>query len=164
MDGDEWNIFPGSTTLELVHEVQKFMSKMCEPEQFQGRIIFMSMFNDIIWWIEDNEQECIANATLVSVFCKKISSKTLVILRTWIGNKVVFYLQRKTTRRMGQSRWIDDDQIQRKRTPSFPSHVSVLSRNAQKQRMWKIIYTLLCRWGYDWHCFFFFAPSFLSIT
>ena len=45
----EWNIFPGFTTLELVREVQKFMSKMGEPEQFQGRIIFMSMFNDIIW-------------------------------------------------------------------------------------------------------------------
>ena len=45
----EWNIFPGFTTLELVDEVQKFMSKMVEPEQFQGRIIFMSMFNDIIW-------------------------------------------------------------------------------------------------------------------
>ena len=45
----EWNIFPGFTTLELVREVQKFISKMGEPEQFQGRIIFMSMFNDIIW-------------------------------------------------------------------------------------------------------------------
>ena len=44
----EWNIFPGFTTLELVRERQKFMSKMGEPEQFQGRIIFMSMFNDII--------------------------------------------------------------------------------------------------------------------
>ena len=27
---------------------------------------------------------------------------------------------RKTRRRMGSSRWIDDDQIQRKRTPRFP--------------------------------------------
>ena len=45
----ESNIFPGFTTLELVREVQMFMSKMGEPEQFQGRIIFMSMFNDIIW-------------------------------------------------------------------------------------------------------------------
>ena len=44
----EWNIFPGFSTLELVREVQKFMNKMGEPEQFQGRIIFMSMFNDII--------------------------------------------------------------------------------------------------------------------
>ena len=45
----EWNIFPRFTTLQLVHEVQKFMSKMCEPEQFPGRIIFLSMLNDIIW-------------------------------------------------------------------------------------------------------------------
>ena len=45
----EWNIFPGFTTLQLIREVQKFMNKMDEPEQFQGRIIFMSMFNDIIW-------------------------------------------------------------------------------------------------------------------
>ena len=44
-----WNIFPGFSTLELVREAQKFMSNMGEPEQFQGRIIFMSMFNDIIW-------------------------------------------------------------------------------------------------------------------
>ena len=36
----EWNIFQGFTALQLVHEVQKFMSKMGEPEQFQGRIVF----------------------------------------------------------------------------------------------------------------------------
>ena len=52
---------------------------------------------------------------------------------------------------MGQSRWIDDDQIQRKRTPSFPIHESIVSRNAQKQRRWKNVYTLLCRWWYDWN-------------
>ena len=45
----EWTISSGLTILELVREVQKFMSKMDEPEQFQGRIIFMSMFKDIIW-------------------------------------------------------------------------------------------------------------------
>ena len=30
---------------------------------------------------------------------------------------------------------------QRKRTPSFPSHESIVPRNAQKQRRWKIINT-----------------------
>ena len=54
---------------------------------------------------------------------------------------------------MGQSRWIDDDQIQRKRTPSFPSHESIVPRNAQKQRRWKMFNTLLCRWEYDWNFF-----------
>ena len=41
------------------------------PAQFQGRIIFMSMFNDIIWRSTDNERERIANATLVSSFAKR---------------------------------------------------------------------------------------------
>ena len=45
----ERNIFPGFTALGLVREVQKFMSKICEPEQLQGRIIFMWMLNDIMW-------------------------------------------------------------------------------------------------------------------
>ena len=45
----EWNIFPRFTSLQLIQEVQKFMNKMSEPAQLQGRIIFMSMFNDIIW-------------------------------------------------------------------------------------------------------------------
>ena len=48
---------------------------------------------------------------------------------------------------MGQSRWIDDDQTRRNRTPSFPSHESIVPRNAQKQRRWTIIDTILCRWN-----------------
>ena len=108
----EWNIFPGFTTLQLVQEVQKFMNTMGETEKFQGRIIFVSMFNDIMWRYKDNETECIANSALVSLFSKKISSRTLVIFRTWIRDTVVFYLQWKTWRRMGQSRWVDD-QIRR---------------------------------------------------
>ena len=46
----EWNIFPGFTTLQLCNKVQEFLSKMSvEPEDFTGRILFMSMFNDISW-------------------------------------------------------------------------------------------------------------------
>ena len=44
---NRWNssgIFStGFTAMELVCEIQMFMSKMGEPEQLQGRIIFMSM-------------------------------------------------------------------------------------------------------------------------
>ena len=86
--------------------------------------------------------------------CKKISSRTFVILRTWIRKEVAFYSWMQTKRRMGQSRRADDDQIQRRRTPSFPSHESIVPWNAQKQRRWKIIFSLLCRWGYGWNCFF----------
>ena len=66
-----WNIFPGFTTLQLVNEVQKFMNKTGDPAQFQGRIIFMSMFSGIIWETKDTEQECIANPTLVCLFAKR---------------------------------------------------------------------------------------------
>ena len=46
----EWNIFPGFTTLQLSHKVQELLSRLSvTPEDFTGRIIFMSMFNDIPW-------------------------------------------------------------------------------------------------------------------
>ena len=47
------------------------MSKMGDPSELKGRIIFMLMFNDILWRSEDNERECNANATLVSLFEKR---------------------------------------------------------------------------------------------
>ena len=39
----EWNIFPGFTTLQLCGKVNDLQA----PETFTGRILFMSMFNDI---------------------------------------------------------------------------------------------------------------------
>ena len=44
----EWNIFPGFTTLQLCGKVSDLLSDLGEtPETFTGRILFMSMFNDI---------------------------------------------------------------------------------------------------------------------
>ena len=44
----EWNIFPGFNTLQLSQEVKNLLLRLGEtPEDFTGRIIFMSMFNDI---------------------------------------------------------------------------------------------------------------------
>ena len=93
LTGNRWNssgiFFPGFTTLQLVQEVQKFINKMGEPEQFQGRIIFMSMFNDIIWWIKDNEKECIANSTLVSLLAKRFPAGHWSFLRP--GSETKWY-------------------------------------------------------------------------
>ena len=70
----EWNIFQGFTTLQLCNEVQELLSKMSEKsEEFTGRIIFMSMFNDISWGSQDNEQECEWSANLVSIYAKRFS-------------------------------------------------------------------------------------------
>ena len=87
----EWNIFTGFSTLELVREVQKFTSNMGEPEQFQGRIIFMSMFNDIIWGIKDNMRRNVLLTPHLCLYSQKNSSRTLVIPRTWVRIKVVLH-------------------------------------------------------------------------
>ena len=69
----EWHIFTGCTTLQLVDEVLKLINKMGDPAQFQGRIIFMSMFNDISWRSEDNEQECESNTNFVSIYARRFA-------------------------------------------------------------------------------------------
>ena len=38
-----------------------------DAEEFTGRIIFMSMFNDISWGSTNNEQECELNVKFVSI-------------------------------------------------------------------------------------------------
>ena len=71
----EWNIFPGFTTLQLSHKVQELLLRLSvTPEKFTGRIIFMSMFNDISWGSKDNEKECKSNAQLVSLFAKRFGA------------------------------------------------------------------------------------------
>ena len=68
----EWNSFPGFTTLQLYGKVTDLLSRLGEtPETFTGRILFMSMFNDISCDMQNNEQECLANAKVVSIFAKK---------------------------------------------------------------------------------------------
>ena len=66
------NIFPGFTTLQLYGKVTDLLSRLGEtPETFTGRILFISMFNDISCDGKDNEEECLANAEVVSIFAKK---------------------------------------------------------------------------------------------
>ena len=51
-------IFRGFTTYGLLEQIQEFLKEReCDPEQFEGRIIFMSMFNDIVWK-EDKAEKC----------------------------------------------------------------------------------------------------------
>ena len=70
----EWNIFPGFTTLQLCNKAQEFLSKMSiEPQDFSGRIIFMSTFNDISWGSKENERECELSAQIVSMHAKRCS-------------------------------------------------------------------------------------------
>ena len=76
-------IFPGFNTLQLNDEVKCLLLRSGEtPENFSGRIIFMSMFNDISCGSRDNEKECELNARLVSL-CKEMWKRTMVIHWSW---------------------------------------------------------------------------------
>ena len=54
--------------MQLCNKVQELLSKMSEePEDFTGRIIFMSMFNDISWDLKTMNRN--ANLTPTSFLC-----------------------------------------------------------------------------------------------
>ena len=68
----EWNIFPGFTTLQLCGKINDLLSDLGQtPETFTGRILFMSMFNDISCDRKDNKDECLANAGVVKVLGRR---------------------------------------------------------------------------------------------
>ena len=64
--------FPGFNTLQLSQEVKELLLRFNEtPENFTGRIVFMSMFNDISCGSRENEKECESNAQLVSLYARR---------------------------------------------------------------------------------------------
>ena len=68
----EWNIFPGFTSLQLCDKISDLLSSVGQtPESFTGRILFISMFNDISCDRYDNKDECLKNAEFVKTFAKR---------------------------------------------------------------------------------------------
>ena len=69
----EWDIHPGRTSLEILQKSQKnLQDQNIEPENFEGRIIFMSM-NDIDWTERGNSEKCISNSEQVTDYAKRFS-------------------------------------------------------------------------------------------
>ena len=63
---------PGFTTLGILEETQKMMTELqCEPEQFKGMIIFMSMYNDIVWGGRGNTEKCFMNSVTVANYARR---------------------------------------------------------------------------------------------
>ena len=58
--------------MQLCGKSNDLLSDLGEtPETFTGRMLFMSMFNDISCDKKGNEEECLANAKVVSILSKK---------------------------------------------------------------------------------------------
>ena len=79
----EWNIFPGFNTLQFSEEVKRLLLRLDEtPENFTGRMIFMSMFNDISCGSKDNEK--MSNKRSIRIFvCKKLWNKDNGLYWSW---------------------------------------------------------------------------------
>ena len=70
----EWKIFPGFTTMGILEEMQKMMREsQCEPEEFKGRIIFMSKYNDIVWRERGKTEKCLMNSLTVANFARRFT-------------------------------------------------------------------------------------------
>ena len=76
----EWNIFPGFTTLQLCDKISDLLSFLGQtPEIFTGRILFMSMINDISCDKNGNKDECLKNANFVKTFAGRFWYWAMVI-------------------------------------------------------------------------------------
>ena len=69
-----WNSSGIFSRIQLCDKFQKFLSKMSEKsEEFTGRMIFMSMFNDISWGSKKKKQECELSVQLDSIYANIFS-------------------------------------------------------------------------------------------
>ena len=68
----EWNFIQGFTALQLRGKINDLLSSLGQtPETFTGRILFLSMFNNISCDKKGNKEECLANAGVVKVLARR---------------------------------------------------------------------------------------------
>ena len=138
----ESNIFPGFTTLQLCSKVQEILSRWSvTPDKLTGRMIFMSMFNDIPWGSQD-KKECESSAQLVSLFAERFGAGQWSFLGP--GSEKKWFSTSEDCPQGECDRVAELMMIKfsESKHPVFQS-TSPLSRGVLKQRWWKIINTLL---------------------
>ena len=106
--------FPGFSTSSSFQEIQKDLEeKNIEPENFQDRIIFMSMFNDILW--KTGDENCISNAEKVKNYAKNLT-RTLDFSGSRVGREMLWRISR-SKRTVGSHSPKNGTAIQRNRSP-----------------------------------------------
>ena len=82
----EWKIF---TTLGILEEIQKIITEWeCELEQFKGRIIYLSMYNDIIWGERGKTEKCEMNSVTIANYAHRFLLGRWSFLRAWSEKKI----------------------------------------------------------------------------
>ena len=145
----KWYIFPGFTTLQLCDKVSNLLSSLGQtPESFTGRILFMTMFNDIFCNRYDNNDECLKNAEFVKTFAKRFGIGQWSFIGP--GSEKKWYPSENSP----QGAWDHTAEdmllgIRRKRTSYLPCNDSIVQGSAKKYRTRKVVYTLHRRSRYS---------------
>ena len=135
----EWNIFTGFTTLQLSQQFRSLLLTLNETlENFTGRIFQVDVHRHLMW-SRDKEKRMRVKCSIRFSMCKKIWSRRMVIFSVLMA----FYQCRLSARWMWQIGWVNDVEIHRKRTPSFPIHESIVWRSGWEHTWWKIVDTLV---------------------
>ena len=80
----KWNIFTGFTSIEILRQIQRDLkARHTNPDQFEGRFLFMSMFNDHGLDKELKSLRMYLKFRTSKWLRKEVSARTLVILRSW---------------------------------------------------------------------------------
>ena len=86
------NIFPGFTTIEIVGEIQKDLNaQRINPEQFEVRILFMSMLNGIAWTKNGNSPHCISWEIAQKDFGEDIGHSSVLEMKSILQKVVIQY-------------------------------------------------------------------------
>ena len=111
------------------------------PETFTGRILFMSLFNDISCDRKGNKDECLAKAGVVKVLARRFGVGQWSVIGPGSEKEVVF-CREQSPRSLGQNCGRNVVGIRRKRTSYLPCNDSIVQGLAQEQRTWKTVDTL----------------------
>ena len=81
-----WHIFSGHTTIKIMREIQTF-TRSPRPCDYDGRFIFMSMFNDIEYWRTTKSAHVLQTQQRLLQYAKLL--KLGVFLWTWTRKNMV---------------------------------------------------------------------------
>ena len=156
IDGDpmefEGTFFPGFTTLGILAEIQKIMTESkCEPEQVKGRIIFLSMYTDIVWRQRGNRGNCVAKTFNVAAYANKFTRSDGGQFWDLIVRKIGMEL----SNRVAESMMIN---FAESGHPMFQATSAFGKRRDEKWRRWKENHSQQRKWRNRWidssHCYF----------
>ena len=86
--------------MQLCGKINDLLSDLGQtPETFTGRILFMSMSNDISWDRKGNKDECLANAGVVKVLARKFGVGQWSFIGP--GSEKKWFLQRIVHKELG---------------------------------------------------------------